>query len=332
MVEGKRTAAGVRAHARAQAAAIVGAALLSIVLAASESVCAENAQQSTKDDAADTIDLGARGGPGSAGPAGAAAPASNLAVGPFQFSPRAGFATEYMSRGTTQSAHQPAAGAVIETTLADKLYASAGVTSVRLPGNATAEVALSYGIRPSFSSVDFDISWNYYAYPGQGAATANGGSQYGEAVVRADTKFGDKLHFAAGFAVSPNYSNTGAWSEYTAAGLGYELPRSALAEKVGAVVSGGAGYFVFGNQSAAIGGFPLPAYLNWNLGVTFERGNLHFDLRYFDSNLSKASCFVLTGDPNATAGGRIDPLSNPRGLESNWCSATLVAKFWFALN
>jgi hypothetical protein len=110
------------------------------------------------------------------------------------------------------------------------------------------------------------------------------------------------------------------------------LPRSALPEKVGAVVSGGAGYFIFGNQSAAIGGFPLPAYLNWNLGVTFEHGNLHFDLRYFDANLSKASCFVLTGDPNATPGGRIDPLSNPRGLESNWCSATLVAKFWFALN
>jgi hypothetical protein len=57
MVEGKRTAAGVCAHAQAQAAAIAGAALLSFVLAAAESVCAETAQQPTKDDAADTIDL-----------------------------------------------------------------------------------------------------------------------------------------------------------------------------------------------------------------------------------------------------------------------------------
>lgn len=332
MVDGKRTTAGLRALAQARAAVIAAPVLLLLASATAEPVHAETAQQSTKDDAASTIDLGARGAPGSAGPAGAAAPSSNLAIGPVQFSPRAGFATEYLSRGTTQSAHQPAAGAVIEATLADKLYASAGVTSVRLPGNATAEVALGYGIRPSISSVDFDISWNYYAYPGQGAATANGGSQYGEGVVRADTKLGEKLHLAAGFGVSPNYSNTGAWSEYTAAGLGYELPRSALPEKVGAVVSGGAGYFVFGNQSAAIGGFPLPAYLNWNFGVTFERGNLHFDLRYFDTNLSRASCFVLTGDPNATAGGPINPLTNPRGLESNWCSATLVAKFWFALN
>jgi hypothetical protein len=157
MVEGKRTAVGVRAHAQAAA---IAAALMPIVLAAAEFARAEPAQQSAKDDAAETIDLGARGAPGSTGPAGAAAPSSNLAIGPVQFRPRGGFAAEYMSRGTTQSAHQPAAGAVIEATLADKLYASTGVTSVRLPGNATTEVALSYGVRPSISTVDFDISWN----------------------------------------------------------------------------------------------------------------------------------------------------------------------------
>lgn len=162
MVDGKRTKAGMRPFAKAHATVIAAAALLLIGSAAAGPVHAETAQQSTKDDAADTIDLGARGAAGSAGPAGAAAPSSNWAIGPVQFSPRAGFATEYLSRGTTQSAHQPAAGAVIEATLADKLYASAGVTSVRLPGNATAEVALSYGVRPSFSDVDFDISWNYY--------------------------------------------------------------------------------------------------------------------------------------------------------------------------
>ena len=306
MVEGKRTAAGVRAHAQAaedcrSCVAVNCVGNLQVRLRREcptiyqrrrgrhdRSRCPRGAWFSrTRRRRGTSIKLGDWSG--------------------FSFSPRAAFATEYMSRGTTQSAHQPAAGAVIETTLADKLYASADVTSVRLPGDATAEVALSYGIGPSFSSVDFDISWNYYAYPGQGAATANGGSQYGEGVVRADTKFGEKVHFAAGFAVSPNYSNTGAWSEYTAAGLGYELPRSALPEKVGAVVSGGAGYFVFGNQSAAIAGFPLPAYLNWNLGVTFERGNLHFDLRYFDSNLSKASCFVLTGDPERHGGRAHQP-------------------------
>jgi hypothetical protein len=55
--------------------------------------------------------------------------------------------------------HRPAVGTVIEASLA-KLYASVAVTSVRLPGDATAEIALSYGVRPNLSNVDFDLSWN----------------------------------------------------------------------------------------------------------------------------------------------------------------------------
>ena len=59
---------------------------------------------------------------------------------------------------------------------------------------------------------------------------------------------------------------------------------------------------------------------------------LNLDLRYYDTNLSKENCFVLTGDLNARPGGRIDPVTNPEGLASRWCSATFVAKVWFALN
>jgi hypothetical protein len=69
-----------------------------------------------------------------------------------------------------------------------------------------------------------------------------------------------------------------------------------------------------------------------NAGVTFTHKNLNLDLRYYDTNLSKENCFVLTGDLSATPGGSIDPLRNPEGLRSRWCSATFVAKFWFALN
>jgi hypothetical protein len=99
-----------------------------------------------------------------------------------------------------------------------------------------------------------------------------------------------------------------------------------------ASVTGGAGYFWFGNQSAALGGFPLPAYLNWNAGVTFSQKSVNFDLRYYDTNLSKEQCFILTGDMNGGFGGRIDLVMNPEGRISNWCNATIVAKLWFALN
>ena len=116
----------------------------------------------------------------------------------------------------------------------------------------------------------------------------------------------------AGSGFSPNYSNTGAWSNYTAFGIGIDLPRKLLRPDFMAAATGGAGYFWFGNQSAALGGFPLPAYLNWNVGVTFSQKNLHFDLRYDDTNLSKEQCFVLTGDLNGGLGGRIDAVTPGR--------------------
>jgi hypothetical protein len=51
----------------------------------------------------------------------------------------------------------------------------------------------------------------------------------------------------------------------------------------------------------------MPAYLNWNAGVSFTRKIFNLDLRYYDTNLSKEDCFVLTGDPNATARRRYRP-------------------------
>ena len=114
--------------------------------------------------------------------------------------------------------------------------------------------------------------------------------------------------------------------------MGYEVPSRLLPKDIGVSITGGAGYSWFGHQSAELGGFPLPAYLNWQAGITFTRKVFNLDLRYYDTNLSKENCFVLTGDPNATPGGVVNPVTNPEGLMSNWCGATFVAKFWFALD
>jgi hypothetical protein len=66
--------------------------------------------------------------------------------------------------------------------------------------------------------------------------------------------------------------------------------------------------------------------------VTLTYKVFNLDLRYYDTNLSKEDCFVLTGDPNARPGGAINFITNPEGLTSRWCSAALVAKVSFALN
>jgi uncharacterized protein (TIGR02001 family) len=251
---------------------------------------------------------------------------------PVEFSFRAGFASDYIYRGVTLSAHQPAAGAAAEIAVG-MFYGGGSVATVKLPSQPAAEMSFSGGVRPKLGNVQFDLGATYYAYPNETPPVGvTKGIDYWEAVGRASTTLGDLLRVEGGFGYSPSVSNTGAWGKYAAAGVGFDLPGKLLPAEVSASVTSAAGYSWFGNQSAALGGFPLPAYLNWNAGITFTHKNLNLDLRYSDTNLSKENCFVFTGDPTATLGGQTNPVTNPQGLVSNWCSATFVAKFSFTLN
>jgi len=90
---------------------------------------------------------------------------------------------------------------------------------------------------------------------------------------------------------------------------GVGLPRNTLPQDVTASLTGSAGYYWFGSQSASLVEFPLPAYLNWNAGVTLTRRIFNLDLRYYDTNLSKEDCFVFTGDPNATPNANLNFLA-----------------------
>jgi len=246
----------------------------------------------------------------------------------LEFSARAGAASDYIYRGTTLSDHGPAAGAALEARFG-ALYAGTTVASVKLPTQPLAEFTVAGGVRQKIATIDFDFGVTYFAYPGE-RLPGETGINYWEAVVRGDRSIGEQFRVAAGYAYSPSVSNTGAWSQYVAAGVGYDVPGRLLPPNLGISFTSAAGYSWFGNQASALGGFPLPAYLNWQAGVTFTHKAFNLDLRYYDTNLSKENCFVFTGDPNARLGGRADPVTNPAGLTSNWCGATFVAKAWFA--
>src|SRR5262249_17769919 len=247
----------------------------------------------------------------------------------LEFNVRAGLASDYIYRGTTLSDHGPAAGAAVEAGFGP-LYAGATVATVRLPTEPAAELTAAGGIRPKIATIDFDIGMTYFGYPDERLPGETHGINYWEAVIRGDKNIGESIRIASGYAYSPNVSNTGAWSQYVAAGLGFELPGRLLPKNLGVSFTTAAGYSWFGNQAQQLGGFPLPAYLNWQAGVTFTYKVFNLDLRYYDSNLSKENCFVLTGDTSARPGGRVDLITNPAGLVSNWCGATIVAKAWFA--
>ena len=247
----------------------------------------------------------------------------------LEFSARAGFASDYIYRGTTLSDHGPAAGAAFEARFG-ALYAGTTVATVKLPTQPVAEFTMTGGIRPKIANIDFDVGVTYFAYPAERLPGETHGINYWEAVIRGDKSIGESIRVASGYAYSPNVSNTGAWSQYVAAGLGYDLPTRLLPQNLGVSFTTAVGYSWFGNQAPHLGSLPLPAYLNWQAGVTFTHKAFNLDLRYYDTNLSKENCFVFTGDPNARPGGRGDPITNPAGLVSNWCGATIVAKAWFA--
>jgi hypothetical protein len=222
-------------------------------------------------------------------------------------------------------------GAAIEATFA-QFYAGVSAASVKLPTQPAAEIVVSGGVRPKIGDIDFDLRMTYFLYPCEISVGTTNGIDYWEAAIRADKRIAESIRVAGGFAYSPNVSNTGAWSWYAAAGLGYDMPSGLLPPDMSVSFTGGVGYSWFGNQSQELGGFALPNYLTWQGGVTFTRKVFNLDLRYYGTNLSKGNCFVLTGDPNAHPGGSIDPVTNPAGLASSWCSATFVAKVWVAFN
>jgi len=266
---------------------------------------------------------------GVASPGSASLEVSTDASDALKWSAKAGVASDYVYRGVTLSDRKPAVGAAVEATFSN-FYAWMTAASVRLPTEPDLELAFGGGIRKSFGSFDFDLGASYFAYPG--AMPGAPSIDYWETAFRTETKLTEQLRWAGGFAYSPNVSNTGAWSWYAASGLGYDVPSGLLPPDLGVSFTAAAGYSWFGDQSAALGGFPLPAYLNWHAGVTFTYKSLNLDLRYYDTNLSKENCFVFTGDPGAQLGGHRDPITNPTGLMSNWCSAAVVVKAWFALN
>ena len=69
-----------------------------------------------------------------------------------------------------------------------------------------------------------------------------------------------------------------------------------------------------------VAGFELPEAGSYAVGIGFTWKVLTLDLRYIDTNLSKADCNVITGDPHASYN------SSTGMYESNWCGARFVAR------
>jgi uncharacterized protein (TIGR02001 family) len=261
---------------------------------------------------------------------------------PWDLAFGAGIASDYEFRGITQSDHKPSVNAYFEprynVSKDLQLYAGIAGESIDFPNRAAAEIDLYGGIRPTFGPLALDIGFIYYWYPGgqefNGVTTPalpNGNivkqdlSWY-EPYVKALWTINDSWAVGANFFYTPSYLNSGADGEYLSGTLKYTFASGVLPNGIGAYISGELGHQWLGTTDSFYANTPLPDYTTWNVGLAFTWKVFTLDLRYWDTDLSKADCNVITGDH--TAGfdaGSVTP-TNPLGLASSWCGATFVAK------
>ena len=137
---------------------------------------------------------------------------------------------------------------------------------------------------------------------------------------------------------SPSVVNTGAWGWFSTGNVTFTEPSSwytGALNGLGGYVSADLGYWDLGTSGTFYGtGLPGPftngvkytSYATWDVGVGWTWKVLTLDLRYYDTNLTKAECNVFTSAQNASFSPSNITTQNPNGLGTNWCSAAFVAK------
>jgi uncharacterized protein (TIGR02001 family) len=153
----------------------------------------------------------------------------------------------------------------------------------------------------------------------------------------------DNWQFGLNEYYSPNFLNSGAWGNYTSITGKYTAPSTIFGSSgVGMYVSGELGRQWFGTSDSFYGTGPAAAgpgyvgpffpngikyadYTTWNIGVGFTYKVFTLDLRYSDTNLSKANCNAFTSDYTAKFSSSFSPI-NPSGVGSNWCGSAGIVK------
>ncbi|MFN3657619.1 MAG: TorF family putative porin [Pseudolabrys sp.] len=243
---------------------------------------------------------------------------------------------DYMWRGIAQSAHKPSVAAYFEPrfniTPNLQIYGGIAGESIKFPNGAAAEIDFYGGVRPTFGPLSFDVGIWYYYYPGGntsytsdnfGVLQAIDNASFYEVYGKAAWAVNDYISVGAYIQYTPSYLNTGAKGTYYAGTGKLTAPATWLPAGIGAYASGELGRQMLGDVDVDgrvyVAPLNLPDYTTWNLGIGFTWKVFTLDLRYSDTNLSKADCNTITGDPKATV--------NAAGLgESNWCGATFIAK------
>lgn len=264
-------------------------------------------------------------------------------VSPWDLAFGGGIASDYNFRGISQSDHGPSPFAYFEPryNFSKDWQAYIGIAGygTKLPTTPTAEIDFYGGIRPTFGPLALDLGFIYYYYPrerqidGVSVAILNGATtladtDFWEVYGKATYTFNETFSIGGNVYYSPDWLNSGAPGTYASGTAKINLP--ALFKDVGWYVSGEAGHYWLGTTKFDLVAFPvpldLPDYTTWNVGLAFTYKVFTLDLRYYDTDLSKENCFILTADPGGSFGGTPINPGNAAGVKSNWCGSAFIAK------
>jgi hypothetical protein len=165
---------------------------------------------------------------------------------------------------------------------------------------------------------------------------------------KATYTFNDQWAAGAQEYYSPNVANTGAWGWYSTGNVTFTAPATWFPANsgIGGYISADIGYWDLGTSSVFYGtalpnalgvslfpnGVKYTSYTTWDAGFGWTYKAFTLDLRYYDTNLTKAECNAFTSASNSTFSAGNLTAQNPTGLGSNWCSAAYIAKLSFATN
>jgi hypothetical protein len=262
--------------------------------------------------------------------------------------------SDYNFRGISQSNRRPSVNAYFEPRYNInenfQLYAGVGGYSIEFPNNAAAEIDFYGGIRPTFGKLALDFGVWYYYYPGGRTFTGlnGGGPPFTPDVnctnlfigfnascngIKGDLSFIEFYgkatysvtdNFAVGVALyyDPSWLNSGANAWYASGNAKYTF--ATLPFGLGGYISGEFSRYFLGTTDSFYAFTDLPDYYTWNVGFGLTYKVFTLDFRYYDTDLSKSDCNVLTSDH--TAGLALSNVTtiNPSGLGSRWCGAAFI--------
>jgi uncharacterized protein (TIGR02001 family) len=217
---------------------------------------------------------------------GLALPAHAQDANGLELSATATFTTDYVFRGISQTANNPAVQASLDASYGifylgmwgSNLDFGAGPS-----GQDIANLEIDYygGIAPEWRGISFDIGGIYYTYPG--AYDPGGDFDYFELKTGASYTFFDALTLGA-----TNY-----WSPEFSGEIG-----NADALELAAEYSFANKWWIFSPSVSALVGWQWfdeasdSDYTYWNAGLTLGfMDNWSADVRYWDTDASDAGCF-----------------------------------------